>query len=89
KAASQAAPRRQETAEQLVAAMAAARDRIADGLALLRADDRARLAFRIMNLAIARAARRRNAGPNGDPAAQPAPRWRPFQLAFILLNLRS
>src|SRR6202048_1701084 len=33
------------------------------------------------------AARRRNAGPNGDPAAQRKPEWRPFQLAFILLNL--
>ena len=33
------------------------------------------------------AARRRNAGATGDPAAQPAPQWRPFQLAFILLNL--
>ena len=36
---------------------------------------------------IARAARRRNAGANGDPAAQTPPEWRPFQLAFILLNL--
>ena len=40
-----------------------------------------------MNLAVAMAARRRNAGATGDPAAQPAPEWRPFQLAFILLNL--
>ena len=40
-----------------------------------------------MNLAVARAARRRNAGATGDPQALPEPQWRPFQLAFILLNL--
>jgi hypothetical protein len=40
-----------------------------------------------MNLAVARAARRRDAGRDRDPAALPEPTWRPFQLAFILLNL--
>lgn len=40
-----------------------------------------------MNEAVARAARRRNAGAAGDAAAQPSPQWRPLQLAFILLNL--
>ena len=40
-----------------------------------------------MNASIAMAARRRNAGASGDPAAQRKPEWRPFQLAFILLNL--
>ena len=33
------------------------------------------------------AARRRIAGATGDPTALPEPEWRPFQLAFILLNL--
>ena len=50
-------------------------------------DRHARLAFRAMNEAVARAARQREAGQDGDPSAQRAPRWRPFQLAFILLNL--
>ena len=40
-----------------------------------------------MNVADRSAARRRIAGPDGDPGAIGPPRWRPFQLAFILLNL--
>lgn len=64
-------------------------DRIADGIALLGTDAHARLAFRAMNEAVARAARQRNAGPGGNPATQARPRWRPFQLAFVLLNLHG
>ena len=78
---------RQETAARLVAAMRGAEARIAAGIALLATDAPARRAFQAMNEAMARAARQRNAGPGGDPAAQRDPAWRPFQLAFILLNL--
>ena len=80
-------PRRQEVAQALIARMSIAQARIAAGIALLGREKRARQAFAAMNEAVARAARRRNAGPQGDPAAQSAPAWRPFQLAFILLNL--
>lgn len=80
-------PRRREIADQLIADMETARHRMAQGIELLTQDERARNAFRLMNLAIARAARRRLAGATGDPALLPEPRWRPFQLAFILLNL--
>jgi hypothetical protein len=79
--------RRRETAEKLVADMEIARVRITQGIDILAQNDIARTAFRFMNLAIAMAARRRNAGAAGDPAAQPRPEWRPFQLAFILLNI--
>ena len=81
------AHRRRETAEQLISEMETAKARIAAGIDILTRDARARTAFRLMNLAVARAARRRNAGATGDPQALPEPQWRPFQLAFILLNL--
>ena len=78
---------RQATAQRLINSARQARDRIAAGIALLCGDRHARLAFRAMNEAVARAARQREAGLDGDPSAQRAPRWRPFQLAFILVNL--
>src|SRR6185437_15367234 len=61
--------------------------RIGEGIELLLRDERARCAFRLMNLAVSRAARRRLAGVTSDPASLAEPRWRPFQLAFILLNV--
>ena len=88
--------RRRETGARIVAGMRAAEARIREGIGILERDARARLAFRIMNEAVARAARRRDAIANRssdldagqiDPSAEKPPRWRPFQLAFILMNL--
>jgi hypothetical protein len=66
--------------DQVEAEMENARGRILEGIDILTRSDIARNAFHFMNLAIAMAARRRNAGATGDPAAQRAPEWRPFQL---------
>lgn len=72
--------RRSETAGQLIADMECARARIVEGIDILSRDKLARSAFRFMNLAVSAAARRRDASMQN-------PRWRPFQLAFILVNL--
>lgn len=79
--------RRRQTANDLVARATLAAVRIDAGIKVLAGNDDARTAFRLMNRAIEAAARHRNAGRGGDSAAQNAPVWRPFQLAFILLNL--
>jgi Helicase conserved C-terminal domain len=87
KVASESARRRQ-TAADLVASMNRARNRIAAGIELLRGDENARVAFHFMNHAIARAARQREAARRKiKPDDAERPKWRPFQLAFVLLNL--
>ena len=78
---------RQDTARGLVARARQAAARMQAGVALLELKADARRAFRLMNLAIEVAARHRNAGRGGNPGEQKRPVWRPFQLAFILLNL--
>ncbi|MEZ5847256.1 MAG: DISARM system helicase DrmA [Geminicoccaceae bacterium] len=71
---------REQTANRLIAGMARARERIASGIERLRSDDKARQAFRLANLAIREASLKRR---------PQEPAWRPFQLAFILLNLEG
>ena len=73
--------RRRETAEELLRLAGVAADRIERGIAVLREDPDALDAFRAANRAVSRALRRRL----GITAAK----WRPFQLAFILVNLPS
>ncbi len=70
---------RRETAEELLRFAGVAADRIERGIAVLAQDSDALDAFRVANRAVARALRKR--------LGLEAPRWRAFQLAFILLNL--
>jgi hypothetical protein len=70
---------RRETAEELLRFAGLAADRIERGISVLAADGDALDAFRVANRAVARALRQR--------LKIPAPRWRAFQLAFVLLNL--
>lgn len=60
-----------------------ARQRIVDGIVLLATNAEARKAFCTANRAMAMAARQRSPGRYDTEV----PRWRMFQLAFVLLNL--
>lgn len=70
---------REETAEELIAAARFAAGRIRQGIRVLVEDPEALEAFRVANRAVGAALRRRPDIPD--------PGWRPFQLAFVLLNL--
>jgi len=71
--------KRRETAEELLRSAGIAADRIDRGIDVLVRDAGALDAFRVANRAVSRALETR--------LAIDAPRWRAFQLAFILLNL--
>jgi hypothetical protein len=80
---------RKDTAQALLSRAQVAADRIEAGIDLL-ADPTVLEAFRTANRAMATAARRRFAIiEKTEPSAVAAPHWRPFQLAFLLMNLRG
>ena len=80
---------RQETLASLLKNADGARDRIADGLKAL--DDKDVLeAFRVANRVMAAQATRRTSWiPLAAGQTAPAPTWRLFQIAFLLMNLRA
>jgi hypothetical protein len=80
--------RRKETADELLHRAGCAADRIEAGIALL-ADDDCLEAFRIANRAMAAQGCRRLALALGKKPEEVTPAWRPFQLAFILMNLKG
>lgn len=71
---------RTETQKMLVLRAEKALGRIEAGIELLAADEQVRTAFCLANAAMARAQQQRGTK---------TPRWRLFQLAFVLLNLRG
>lgn len=77
------------TLDDLIANATVAAQRIKAGIEIL--DDANSLeAFRIANRAMAASARQRQLVQNQNDASKVKdPRWRPFQLAFILLTLRG
>ena len=78
--------KRKATAENLQSRARVAADRIAQGIALLE-DPQCLNAFRLANRAMATAARRRLGVMQGKSPESIIPAWRPFQLAFLLMNL--
>ncbi len=84
-------PNQQKTCAQLLENARNQAKRIARGIEAL-ADDDIREAFAIANRVMAVAARQRFGVMQGLKAHDPtvrAPAWRPFQLAFVLMNLVS
>jgi hypothetical protein len=80
-------PRRAEVASDLLDRCEMARRRILRGIGQM-FDPAVLEAFRTANRAMARAARQRTAqSRNCRPDEVPPPRWRPFQLAFLLMNV--
>jgi len=85
---SQTLPRRKEIEDFLLQRASVAANRIEDGIKQL--DDPVCLeAFRIANRVMAQQARQRRGVWEGKDPAQVRVDWFPFQLAFILMNLRG
>jgi hypothetical protein len=80
--------KRKQTGDELVVRANVAANRIESGINLLATPDCLE-AFRIANKCMAEAGRRRLGVMQGKPPGDVKPAWRPFQLAFLLMNLRS
>jgi hypothetical protein len=80
---------RVDTGRDLINQAETACDRIKRGIELMRKPDVLE-AFKLANSVMAKSSRQRNAvSERKSPSSLKAPEWRPFQLAFILLNLTA
>ena len=85
----QLSAKQQSTAQDLINGAKVAAGRVEEGIEAL-GDPECLEAFRIANRAMARSARQRFAVQQGKkPHEVEPPRWRAFQLAFILMNIRG
>ncbi|MFN9246357.1 MAG: helicase, partial [Planctomycetota bacterium] len=80
--------RRKETGDELLRRATIAASRIEAGIELMSKPDCLE-AFRIANRAMASQGRRRLARMLNKQPSEVAPKWRPFQLAFLLMNLKG
>lgn len=80
--------RRHDTGLELMNRANVTANRIEHGIELLAAQD-CLDAFKLANKCMAEAARRRLGVMQGKPPADVKPAWRPFQLAFVLMNLKA
>lgn len=80
--------RRKETSVELLKRAGFAADRIDAGISLLE-DPNCLEAFRLANKAMAAQGRRRLALLQNKKPEEITPEWRPFQLAFLLMNLKG
>ena len=81
--------RRREVADELVSRASQVATRIEAGINMLE-EPNVLEAFRIANRAMAASGRQRRALERGiTPGQVDAPAWRPFQLAYLLMNLRG
>lgn len=81
---------REQTAKDMLAEAETAAARIEAGIKLLVNDD-VLAAFRLANRTVATSFRQRQAqkADHRDPSKIDAPRWRPFQLAYLLMTIRG
>ena len=81
--------KRKETGIELIKNAKRACARIKEGIDLLKSNEKARESFKLANKAMAQAARQRFGVMNGKDPDSITSKWRPFQLAFVLMNIPS